>query len=226
MTKTNLNWVKLILVMTMVALALSTPASEQEVKLMSTTPTDSVLMIGDSTTKRVTPWLAEHQPTWHVDGEGGRPIRALPRRIEVYLANNPAPDHFIMALGTNRSFDPDWSKQRLVNSLNKFPTSTQVYLMLVVRAGEFQEWKDVTLRQYNSYSRQIAQLRSNTFVIRWRNEVLNDPTLNQKTGVSKLLEDGTHQTGLPYGPEGIGVETYVRLIEEKLPASALTKNTP
>ena len=36
------------------------------------TPT-GVLMIGDSTTKRVTPWLAEHHPGWHVDGQGGRP---------------------------------------------------------------------------------------------------------------------------------------------------------
>ena len=106
-------------------------------------------MIGDSTTKRVTPWLAEHQPSWHVDGKGGRPVRALPGRIEVYLRSHPAPADFIMALGTNRSFNPDWTKERLVHAINKLPAETNVYLMMVVRAGRFQAWKDAVLRDYN-----------------------------------------------------------------------------
>ena len=179
------------------------------------TPT-GVLMIGDSTTKRVTPWLAEHQPSWHVDGQGGRPVRALGRRIEVYLRSHPAPADFIMALGTNRSFNPDWTKERLVHAINKLPAETNVYLMMVVRVGRFQAWKDAVLRDYNRISRSLAKSRPNTWVIDWRGTVLRDPTLNRRTGLSLLLEDGTHQTGDPYGSPGPGVETYVQLIERKL----------
>ncbi len=179
------------------------------------TPT-GVLMIGDSTTKRVTPWLAEHQPSWHVDGQGGRPVRALGHRIEVYLRSHPAPADFIMALGTNRSFNPDWNRRRLGQAINKLPAETNVYLMMVVRAGRFQAWKDAVLRDYNRISRSLAKSRPNTWIIDWRGTVLRDPTLNRVTGWSLLLEDGTHQTGEPYGPTGPGVETYVQLIERKL----------
>jgi hypothetical protein len=175
-----------------------------------------VLMIGDSTTKRVTPWLAEHQPSWHVDGKGGRPVKALGHRLEVYLRTHPAPADFIMALGTNRSFNPDWSKQRLARAIDKLPAATHVYLIMVVRAGRFQAWKDVVLRDYNRFSRSLAKSRPNTWIINWRRTVLSDPTLNRRTGRSQLLEDGTHQTGKPYGPDGKGVETYVQLIERKL----------
>jgi hypothetical protein len=180
-----------------------------------TTPT-GILMIGDSTTKRVTPWLAEHQPSWHVDGQGGRPVRALGHRIEVYLRSHPAPADFIMALGTNRSFNPDWTERRLAHAINKLPAETNVYLVMVVRAGRFQAWKDTVLRGYNRMSRSLAKRRPNTWIIDWRRTVLSDPTLDPLTGRSLLLEDGTHQTGEPYGPIGPGVETYVRLIEQKL----------
>ena len=175
-----------------------------------------VLMIGDSTTKRVTPWLAEHHPSWHVDGQGGRPVRALGHRIEVYLRSHNAPADFIMALGTNRSFNPDWNERRLGRAINKLPAETNIYLMMVVRAGRFQTWKDAVLRDYNRISRSLANRRPNTWIIDWRGTVLRDPSLNRVTGRSLLLEDGTHQTGEPYGPTGPGVETYVRLIEEKL----------
>jgi hypothetical protein len=185
-----------------------------------------VLMIGDSTTKRVTPWLAEHQPTWHVDGQGGRPVRALGHRIEVYLRSHPAPSDFIMALGTNRSFHPDWTRQRLVHAIDKLPAETNVYLVMVVRAGRFQAWKDAVLRDYNRMSRWLAKTRPNTWIIDWRRTVLSDPTLNPRTGRSLLLEDGTHQTGQPYGPIGPGVETYVRLIEQKLSRHATEPPSP
>jgi hypothetical protein len=43
--------------------------------------------------------------------------------------------------------------------------------------------------------------------------VLADPTLNPVTGLSSLLEDGTHETGGPYGDRrGPGVKTYVKLV--------------
>ncbi|HET9420037.1 MAG TPA: hypothetical protein VFO49_02790 [Nocardioides sp.] len=185
-----------------------------------------VLMIGDSTTKRVTPWLAEHRPGWHVDGQGGRPVRALGHRIEVYLRSHPAPADFIMALGTNRSFHPAWTRQRLVHAINKLPAETNVYLVMVVRAGRFQAWKDAVLRDYNRISRSLAKTRPNTWIIDWRRTVLRDPTLDPRTGRSLLLEDGTHQTGEPYGQSGPGVETYVRLIEQKLARHATETPSP
>jgi len=181
---------------------------------------ETVLMIGDSTTYRVEPKLNERHPTWTIDGQSGRPIRALPNRIEQYLKDNPAPDHFIMALGTNHSVDPDWTKERLERAIAKFPASTNVYLMMVVRCGDFQAFKDADLKLYNSYSRELVKERPNTQIINWRGTVLADPTLNAKTGISSLLEDGTHQTGSPNGrggeTPGPGVDTYVRLIESKV----------
>jgi hypothetical protein len=193
------------------------PADPAASARQPTAPTPTgVLMIGDSTTKRVTPWLAEHHPSWHVDGQGGRPVRALGRRIEVYLSSHPAPADFIMALGTNRSTHPDWTARRLARAIDKLPAETNVYLMMVVRAGRFQAWKDAVLRDYNQMSRSLAKRRPNTWIIDWRGTVLSDPTLRRQTGRSQLLEDGTHQTGDPYGRSGPGVETYVRLIEEKL----------
>lgn len=177
-----------------------------------------VLMIGDSTTNRVEPILNARHPSWTVDGEGGRPVRALPNRLEVYLANNPPPKFFIQALGTNNSTDPDWTKARLRASLDKLPAETIVYLMLVVRAGNFQSDKDDRINEYNRFSRELSLERPRTFVIDWRGTVLSDPSL-QSNGRSDLLEDGTHQTGTQFGlmRPGPGAETYVRLIENKLP---------
>ena len=43
-----------------------------------------------------------------------------------------------------------------------------------------------------------------------------DPTLDPVTGLSSLLEDGTHETGGPYGERrGPGVETYIDLVLSK-----------
>jgi len=177
-------------------------------------------MVGDSTTQRVYEKLQARHPDWNIDGRGGTPIRALPSRLEFYLAENPAPRYFIQALGTNNSSDPDWTKARLVAAINKLPAETTVYLMLVVRAGDFQNDKDANLIEYNRFSRELSKERPNTFVINWRNTVLSDPTLNNRTGLSSLLEDGTHQTGSTFGTQtpGPGVDTYIRLIEEKVPA--------
>lgn len=181
-------------------------------------PQESVLMIGDSITWRTAPTLNNRYPGWHVDGKRGRPIKALGPRIKAYLRHNPAPDHFVMALGTNRSHDPDWTQRRLRVALNNLPKRTTVHLMLVVRTGQFQKWKDDTLRDYNRFSRNLAKNRDNFYVINWRKRVLNDPTLNKRTGVSSLLDDGTHPTGRDHRAktQGPGVDTFVRMIEASL----------
>lgn len=174
------------------------------------------LMIGDSTTKRVHDEVMSRHPDWFVDGVGGRSVKALPARLEAYLANHPAPARFVMALGTNRG--EGWSYDRLERAIDKLPARTKVYIIKVVRAGKFQADKDRVRNQYNGYSRQLINNRPNTYFVPWRDVVLNDPTLNPRTGVSSLLEDGTHQTGSRYGSQtpGPGVVTYVNLIDREM----------
>ncbi len=95
---------------------------------------------------------------------------------------------------------------------------------MVVRAGSYQRWKDVTLRLYNRYSRRLARERPHTYVVDWRQTVLSDPTLDPRTGGSSLLEDGTHQTGSTHGQDpGPGVDTYIDLIVTQVaPGQPLT----
>ena len=170
-------------------------------------------MIGDSTTYRIAPDLLALKPDWYLDFKRGRSIRTLPSHIEAYLRHNPVPANFIMALGTNRCHDPDWSEDRLRRAIAKLPARTNVFLVMVVRAGQFQADKDAVLQEYNRYSRDLARTRPNTYIIDWRGTVLSDPTLNPVTGVSSLLEDGTHETGGPYGERrGPGVRTYIDLV--------------
>lgn len=167
---------------------------------------DKTLLIGDSTSDGI----REKFPSeWIIDAEGGRPIRALNWQIEDFLNKNPAPRNFVMALGTNRSSDPDWSKERLVNAIDKFPVDTRVFFMMVVRCGEFQAWKDEVLKDYNRWSRELSVERPRSFIVDWRGRVLADDTLNHKTGISSLLRDGTHQTDL-------GGNVYVNLIRNKI----------
>lgn len=170
-------------------------------------------MVGDSTTYRVAPRLRAIAPDWFLDYRRGRSIGELPARIKRYLAVDPNPTNFIMALGTNRTHNPEWSYDRLRKAIALLPDSTNVFLVLVVRTGEFQADKDAVLRLYNSYSRELAKKRPRTYLIDWRGTVLEDPTLNRRTGRSSLLEDGTHQSGGPYGRRaGPGVRTYADLV--------------
>jgi hypothetical protein len=183
----------------------SAPAHAREVS--------GTFMIGDSTTYRIAPDLQQLKPDWYLDFKRGRSIRTLASHIEAYLRKNPVPANFIMALGTNRCHHPDWSEERLRRAIAKLPARTNVFLVMVVRAGEFQADKDAVLQEYNRYSRDLARTRPNTYIIDWRGTVLSDPTLNPVTGVSSLLEDGTHETGGPYGERrGPGVRTYIDLV--------------
>ncbi|HCB04114.1 MAG TPA: hypothetical protein PLZ93_03665 [Nocardioides sp.] len=173
-------------------------------------------IIGDSTLFRVAPRLKVVEPDWHIDHQRGRPVSALRQRMAKYLRINPHPANFVMALGTNRCHFPEWSAARLRRAIAQVPAQTNVFLVMVVRAGSYQRDKDVTLRLYNRYSRHLAQTRPNTYIINWRRTVLADPTLDPVTGESELLVDGTHQTGDTHGqPPGPGVDTYVNLIVSK-----------
>lgn len=174
-------------------------------------------MIGDSTTYRVSGLLRRQAPDWYLDYHWGRSIKALPAHIDLYLAKDPHPSNFVMALGTNWCHDPEWSEARLRRSIAKLPADTNVFLMMVVRAGAFQADKDRILRLYNRYSRDLARTRPHTYIIDWRHTVLSDPTLDPVSGTSDLLEDGTHETGSPHGdtPGGSGSQTYVDLVLDK-----------
>lgn len=176
------------------------------------------VMIGDSISWRSEPTIRHRHPDWYVDALRGRPVKALGPRLNHYLRTvNPRPANFVMALGSNRSSEPPWTKRRYLHALSVLPKRTNVLLMLVVRPGRAQEWKDRTLRTYNRWSRQIARDRPNTYLIPWRSVVLRDPTLNAQ-GRSRLLEDGVHPTG-PSGElgrsrrVGHGVDTFVALVE-------------
>jgi hypothetical protein len=176
-------------------------------------PLSGTFMVGDSTTYRIAPDLQSREPDWYLDFRRGRSIRTLPSHIEAYLRVNPRPANFVMALGTNRCHDPDWSEARLRRAIAKLPRRTNVFLVMVVRTGEFQADKDAVLREYNRYSRDLAKDRPHTYVIDWRGAVLADPTLNHVTGISSLLEDGTHESGGPHGKHrGPGVDTYIDLV--------------
>ena len=179
----------------------------------STVHPGGTFMIGDSTTYRVASELRRDVPDWYLDFHRGRSIAALAHHIKRYLNKDPNPSNFVMALGTNRCHHPEWSEARLRRAIAQLPAHTNVFLMMVVRAGAFQEWKDKTLRLYNSYSRDLARTRPHTYIVDWRHVVLSDPTLDPETGISSLLEDGTHETGSPHGTtKGPGVKTYVHLI--------------
>src|SRR4051794_33924189 len=188
-----------------------TPATAAHARLASGT-----FMIGDSTTYRIAPGLQALEPDWYLDFKRGRSIRTLPAHIDAYLRKNAVPANFIMALGTNRCHRPDWSEARLRRAIAKLPARTNVFLVMVVRAGQFQADKDAVLQQYNRYSRDLAKSRPHTYIIDWRSTVLADPTLDPVTGLSSLLEDGTHETGGPYGERrGPGVRTYIDLVLSK-----------
>jgi hypothetical protein len=179
-------------------------------------PLSGTFIVGDSTLYRVAPRLRQVEPDWYVDHERGRPVSALRQRIAAYLRINPSPANFVMALGTNRCHNPEWSYARLKRAIDQLPRETNVFLVMVVRAGSFQRWKDVTLRLYNRYSRHLAATRPNTYIVNWRQTVMSDPTLDPVTGVSALLMDGTHQTGNTHGEApGPGVDTWIDLVVSK-----------
>lgn len=208
----------LILIISLMGIFQVPTASAVDERRGVTLPT--TFIVGDSTTWRIEPKLSELRPDWHIDALQGRPVKALRSRIKAFLEyQNPNPEHFIMALGTNRS--EDWTAERYRRALALLPNNTKVYMMLVVRTGEFQAWKDETLIEYNRWSRNLAQNRHGFYVINWRGEVLSDPTLNTVTGISSLLEDGTHQSGgvrAKIDPNGAGVDTYIDLILNKVPS--------
>jgi hypothetical protein len=209
---------KLALTAGLLLLSLVVPAVPATAGDRSTPPPPyaGTFIVGDSTLFRVAPRLREVEPDWYIDHQRGRPVSALRQRIAKYLRLNPQPANFVMALGTNRCHFPEWSAGRLRRAIAQLPDETNVFLVMVVRAGSYQRDKDATLRLYNRYSRDLAKTRPHTYIVDWRHTVLSDPTLDPATGESSLLEDGTHQTGGTHGhAPGLGVDTYIDLIVSK-----------
>ncbi len=209
----RVHYVFVLLAVALVAFAAPASAGERSVPAA---PYSGTFIVGDSTLYRVAPRLRELEPDWYIDHQRGRPVSALRQRIAKYLRINPNPANFVMALGTNRCHFPEWSYARLRRAIAQLPKETNVFLVMVVRAGSYQRWKDVTLRQYNRYSRHLAHTRRHTYVVDWRQTVLSDRTLDPVTGESSLLLDGTHQTGSTHGEKpGPGVDTYIDLVVSK-----------
>jgi len=200
------------LVAVLVTLAQPVPAGADD-RSVPPPPLSGTFITGDWTLYRVAPRLRQVEPDWYIDHHRGRPVSALRQRMAAYLRVNPEPANFVMALGTNRCHFPEWSAARLRRAIAQLPAETNVFLVMVVRAGSYQRDKDVTLRLYNRYSRHLARTRPHTYIVDWRHTVLADPTLDPVTGESSLLEDGTHQTGGTHGQDpGPGVDTYIDLI--------------
>jgi hypothetical protein len=202
------------------ALALAAPAQAEAAAprsdLGSSVTRGGTFIVGDSTTYRVSGLLRSEAPDWYLDYHWGRSIKALPSHIDRYLAKDPHPSNFVMALGTNWCHNPEWSEKRLRRAIAKLPADTNVFLLMVIRAGAFQADKDAIMRRYNRYSKNLAKTRPHTYVVNWRKAVLHDRTLDPVTGTSSLLEDGTHPTGSPHGDtKGPGTETFAGLILAK-----------
>lgn len=167
-------------------------------------------VIGDSTTWRLTGeydntfnlWNTRH-PDWVVDGVGGRIVNKLNERIQYHLDNvDSAPRTFVMALGTNPVPEGEtWWKWNYIQALNLLPASTNVVLVIPVRANrqtaEMRAKADDVTR-YAGYLREIANERSNTIAAEWRPVVMNDPTKDPVTGVGEWTNDGIHQRN-PFG---------------------------
>ena len=116
-------------------------------------------IVGDSTTYRVSGLLRERAPDWYLDYHWGRSIKALPQHVKTYLKDDPHPSNFVMALGINWCHDPEWSEARLRRAIRLLPPETNVFLVMVVRAGRFHAEKDRILQRYNRYSRNLARSR-------------------------------------------------------------------
>ena len=61
----------------------------------------TVLMVGDSLTWRGTDEIARLRPSWVVDGESGRNLRALGSRLTRFTQTHGEPTGLVIALGTN-----------------------------------------------------------------------------------------------------------------------------
>lgn len=180
-----------------------------------------VVVLGDSTLMRAADVLATRQPDWWLDYCPGRQPAALPRLLRRQLHRvDPSPAHVVVALGTNPADPEEWTRRRLVRTLDLLPATTHVHLLQVVRvgAGRVQRGRDELLRRYDRWHRRIARTRPRTHLVPWRTQVLADPTLDTRTGRSSLIEDGTHQTGSSYrhAVPGPGVARWTALLERSV----------
>lgn len=158
----------------------------------------STFLIGDSTSWRLTGQydgranlFHQNHLDWYVDAVGGRSLLALPTQILWYLVHvDPAPDTFIMALGTNPY--PGWQKRHYQLSLALLPRTTKVVLVTPAVFGS--RWpKSAITKTHARWLAEIAAERPHTVLADWRQKVRRSNP-DPRTGRSALLAEGIHQT--------------------------------
>ena len=84
--------------------------------------------------------------------------------VIVVALGRVTPAHVVVALGTNPADPEEWTRRRLVRTLDLLPATTHVHLLQVVRvgAGRVQRGRDELLRRYDRWHRRIARTRPRT----------------------------------------------------------------
>ena len=159
-----------------------------------TEQTGTTVLIGDSTSARMVGRIKARHPSWHLDALGGSSVKTLDDRIAAYLTVDPEPALLVMALGTNPDPEQEWSAADFTAALDLLPASTDVALVLPVRAGLLKGECGAEVGRYARWLRSIAEQRPRTVIADWRGAVLKDKSMNQWSGVGRLTVDGTHQT--------------------------------
>ncbi len=145
------------------------------------------LVIGDSITYRSRHQLKKFRPAFHIQGIPGSNANSLKSRLQAYLADHPAPDRLVIALGSNGFHTTQHTYRRAIGLL---PSSTVIGLVTAWRNPAIWGQARSLVVWHNTVDMiHIAHTRPLTCTIGWRPAVVQDP---------RLLLDGLHPT-VPHG---------------------------
>jgi hypothetical protein len=139
------------------------------------------LMVGDSLTWRGTDELAKLRNTFTLDGEPGRPMSELHKRLDFYVAGHGQPTDLIIALGTVPP-PGGFGKSDLVRVVKSVPRTTKIMFVTpyaATRSGR----PSARTATVGSWMRSIAKSRGRTCVADWASFARSRPA---------LLQDGVH----------------------------------
>lgn len=139
------------------------------------------LMLGDSLTWRGTDELARLRKTFTLDGEPGRPMSELQKRLDFYVAGHGQPTDLIIALGTVPP-PGGFGKSDLVRAVNSVPSSTKIMFVMpyvATRSGK----PTARTATVGSWMKAIARSRGRACVADWPSFARSRPG---------LLQDGVH----------------------------------
>lgn len=126
-------------------------------------------VIGDSITVRGNlPWLNRIEPSWNVDGVGGRLVDELPSRINFMIRRLGFPRNIVIALGSNPS--EGWSKADYQRIVDRIPDNRNVFFVTAYR-GEIWGGSEMVTK-YSRWMKRIARAEPNVHIIDWRRRVL------------------------------------------------------